>query len=182
MAKADSRVDKYQDLLEEHVKLRGLLSDLERTLAERSGPIGGVVKRLAELRDLVDTHFAAEEASDCFPDLVSFAPRVCDRVKIMLAEHGELRAEIAQIVQDTEKCLGQLGGLGSAGREFSGIHGQADEPRTNGKRIGPGSVHGRYWLQGLIMTTPVKTVFEPPDAARGRGAVPTKNAERKHAE
>ncbi len=107
MAKADSRVDKYQDLLEEHVKLRGLLSDLERTLAERSGPIGGVAKRLAELRDLVDTHFAAEEASDCFPDLVSFAPRVCDRVKIMLAEHGELRAEIVQIVQDTEKSLGQ---------------------------------------------------------------------------
>ena len=107
MAKADSRVDKYHDLLEEHVKLRGLLSDLERMLAERSEPIGGVGRRLAELRDLVDTHFAAEEASDCFPDLVSLAPRVCDRVKIMLAEHGEMRAEIVQIVQHAEKSSGQ---------------------------------------------------------------------------
>jgi iron-sulfur cluster repair protein YtfE (RIC family) len=106
MKKTDPQIDTYRDLLEEHAKLRGLLRDLERILTERSGPIGEVVERLVQLRDLVDSHFVAEEASDCFPDLVSHAPRVSDRVKIMLAEHGELRAEIHQIVQGTEKCGG----------------------------------------------------------------------------
>ena len=64
------------------------------------------MERLRQLRDLVDSHFVAEEASDCFPDLVSHAPRVSERVKIMLAEHGELRAEIQGLVQGTEACRG----------------------------------------------------------------------------
>ena len=55
---------------------------------------------IQQLHDQVDVHFQAEEASDCFPDLVSNAPRVSERVAILLAEHGELRAEIHQIVQD----------------------------------------------------------------------------------
>ena len=107
MAKADSRVDKYQDLLEEHVKLRGLLSDLERTLAERSGPIGGVVKRLAELRDLVDTHFAAEEASDCFPDLVSFAPRCVIASKSCWPNMANCGRKSSRLSRIRRRCLGQ---------------------------------------------------------------------------
>jgi iron-sulfur cluster repair protein YtfE (RIC family) len=106
MKKTEPQVETYRDLLEEHAKLRGLLHDLERILADRPGPVGEVVERLRQLRDLVDSHFEAEEASDCFPDLVNQAPRVSDRVKIMLAEHGELRAEIHKLVQGTEKCRG----------------------------------------------------------------------------
>ena len=100
MSDVNSQNDPYQLLLEEHAKLRGLLSDLGAMLTQRSGPIKEVVGMIQQLHDQVDVHFQAEEASDCFPDLVSNAPRVSERVDILLAEHGELRAEIHQIVQD----------------------------------------------------------------------------------
>ncbi|MHB8866546.1 MAG: hemerythrin domain-containing protein [Pirellulaceae bacterium] len=103
MAETKFRAETYQELLEEHAKLRGLLQDLERIFTERSEPLSDVLRRLVQLQDLVDLHFAAEEESDCFPDLISHAPRVCDRVKVMLAEHGELRSEIHQLVQQGKK-------------------------------------------------------------------------------
>lgn len=99
MSKLEFRAETYQDLLDEHVKLRGMLHDLESLLAERKGPFTEVVARLTALRDLVDVHFAEEEASDCFPDLIAYAPRVAERVKLMLAEHGELRSDVHFLVK-----------------------------------------------------------------------------------
>ena len=99
MSKSKFRAETYQDLLDEHIKLRGMLHDLETLLAERRGTFAEVMARLTELRDLVDTHFAAEEASECFPDLIAHAPRVAERVSLMLAEHGELRSEVHLIVK-----------------------------------------------------------------------------------
>jgi hemerythrin-like domain-containing protein len=96
----------YDALLEEHTKLRGLLRVVTQMLTERSGSIAEPGAKLRELGDLIDSHFHEEEASDCFPDLVSHAPRVSERVSIMLAEHGELRAAIHQIVQDVTQCSG----------------------------------------------------------------------------
>jgi hemerythrin-like domain-containing protein len=100
MSKSEFRAETYHDLLDEHVKLRGMLHDLESLLAERRGPFTEVVARLTELRDLVDTHFTAEEASECFPDLIAHAPRVAERVSMMLAEHGELRSESHLMVKN----------------------------------------------------------------------------------
>lgn len=99
MSKSEFRPETYQDLLDEHAKLRGMLHELERRLAERQGSFAEVVTQLTELRDLVDVHFSAEEASDCFPDLIAHAPRVADRVSLMLAEHGELRSEAHLLVK-----------------------------------------------------------------------------------
>ena len=99
MSKSKFRAETYQDLLDEHIKLRGMLHYLESLLAERRGTFAEVMARLTELRDLVDTHFAAEEASECFPDLIAHAPRVAERVSLMLAEHGELRSEVHLIVK-----------------------------------------------------------------------------------
>jgi hemerythrin-like domain-containing protein len=106
MSNTDSRNEAYRELLEEHTKLRGLLSDLRVMLARRSGLMKEVVGKLQQLHDQVDVHFHAEELSDCFPELVSNAPRVSERVSVLLAEHGELRAEIHQIVQDAARRQG----------------------------------------------------------------------------
>ena len=38
MSKSEFRAETYQDLLDEHVKLRGMLRDLESRFAERRGP------------------------------------------------------------------------------------------------------------------------------------------------
>jgi hemerythrin-like domain-containing protein len=99
MSKSELRAETYQDLLDEHVKLRGMLRDLESRLAERRGPFTDMVAQLTTLRDLIDSHFASEEASECFPDLIAYAPRVADRVSLMLAEHGELRSEVYLLVK-----------------------------------------------------------------------------------
>lgn len=100
MSKPEFRAETYQDLLDEHVKLRGMLHDLERKLTERQSPFAEVVTELTALRDLVDSHFTSEEASECFPDLIANAPRVADRVGVMLAEHGELRSEVHLLVKE----------------------------------------------------------------------------------
>jgi hemerythrin-like domain-containing protein len=106
MPDMDSQKDAFQLLLEEHTKLRGLLNDLREMVQQQSGSIQEVAGMIQQLHDQVDVHFQAEEASDCFPDLVNAAPRVSDRVVILLAEHGELRAEIHQLVQDARRRSG----------------------------------------------------------------------------
>ncbi len=106
MSDMDSERDPFELLLEEHTKLRGLLSDLRDKLAQRSGAFREVVDTIQQLGDQIDVHFHAEEASDCFPELVNTAPRVSDRVAILLAEHGELRAEVHQIVQGAKSRSG----------------------------------------------------------------------------
>jgi hemerythrin-like domain-containing protein len=107
MSKLEFRAETYQGLLDEHVKLRGMLHDLERLLADREGPFSEVVARLTALRDLVDIHFAEEESSECFPDLIAYAPRVSERVNLMLAEHGELRSELHLMVKGVGTGTGQ---------------------------------------------------------------------------
>ena len=46
MSKSEFRAETYQDLLDEHVKLRGMLRDLESQFAERRGPF---TERVAQL-------------------------------------------------------------------------------------------------------------------------------------
>ncbi|NLX56787.1 MAG: hemerythrin domain-containing protein [Planctomycetaceae bacterium] len=92
--------------LEEHTKLRRLLSDLKDKLAQQSAAFREVVDTIQQLGDQIDVHFHAEEASDCFPELVNTAPRVSNRVATLLAEHDELRAEMHQIVQGTRSRSG----------------------------------------------------------------------------
>lgn len=103
MSSAEIRKKMFEALLEEHTKLRGLLRGLEQTLAERSRSKTEVAAQFRELGELIDSHFHTEEASDCFPELVSHAPRVSERVSIMLAEHGELRAAIHLLVEDAAR-------------------------------------------------------------------------------
>ncbi len=100
MSSSEIRKDKFEVMLEEHAKLRELLRELEQTLAERTRSKKELSAELRELDELIDSHFHTEEASDCFPELVASAPRVSERVAVLLAEHGELRAAIHLMVED----------------------------------------------------------------------------------
>ena len=147
-----------------HVKLRGVASLIRALLRNTSVELRGRRRAVhgrssADERsrenfavdDQVDVHFHAEEASDCFPDLVSHAPRVSDRVAILLAEHGELRAEIHQIVAGRGAVSGDARGLASAGDgDSSEFTAKLLNHEQTGERIGPGSVHGRHWFERLI--------------------------------
>ena len=116
MSNADSIKKCYEVLLEEHVRLRGLLAELKQILLERSAEIPEVSRRLRDLNELIDDHFKAEEESQCFAEMVSHAPHVSDRVNDLIAEHGELRAEIAGLVDlsvegdGTAACWEKIGG------------------------------------------------------------------------
>ncbi len=76
MSDADSVKKCYEVLLEEHVRLRGLLAELKQILLERTAGTAEVSRRLRELSELIDDHFKAEEGSQCFAELVSHAPHV----------------------------------------------------------------------------------------------------------
>jgi len=106
MSHPHSRDDAFDLLLEEHKQLRALLGELGQMLAHRSDPIQTVTAKLQQLNDQIDTHFHAEEASDCFPELVTNSPRVSDRVTLLLGEHGELRVAIHEILQEARQCTG----------------------------------------------------------------------------
>ncbi len=75
-------------------------------LAERTRSRRELAAQLRELDELIDSHFHGEEDSDCFPNLMDLAPRVSERVAILLAEHGELRAAIHLLVEDAARSAG----------------------------------------------------------------------------
>jgi hemerythrin-like domain-containing protein len=106
MAEGDIRNDPYELLLEEHKQLRSLLSEVGAMFTQKSLPIKDLGGKLQQLDDQVNVHFHAEEASECFPELVSNSPRVSDRVMTLLAEHGELRVEIHDLVHDSLRSDG----------------------------------------------------------------------------
>lgn len=119
MSDADSVKKCYEVLLEEHVRLRGLLAELKQILLERSAEISEVSRRLRDLSELIDDHFKAEEESQCFAEMVSHAPHVSDRVNDLIAEHGELRAEIAGLVDLSGEDEGTAAGWEKIGGDFA---------------------------------------------------------------
>lgn len=71
-----------------------------RDLAESNLPL--VVVLVPVVRDCLAFHFALEEAFGYFEDPIAIAPRLCERVATLRAEHGELYADIATIADMLE--------------------------------------------------------------------------------
>ncbi len=109
MSDADSTRKCYEVLLEEHVRLRAMLAELTEILRERTADVAQLLRRLRELSELIDEHFRNEEDSECFAELVSHAPHVSEKVNVVIAEHGELRAEVAGLIQRLADCDGSTG-------------------------------------------------------------------------
>ena len=100
-----------QEIKEDDRRLNQLMSDF-RQLVARGALTHPERQQLASLvldvRDRVAFHFALEEAYGYFEDPVAVAPRLCERVDGLRAEHGELFADISSIVdvfEDSEPDL-----------------------------------------------------------------------------
>lgn len=122
MSPAEIRKEMFEVMLEEHTKLRGLLSALEQMLADRLCSSSELAARLREVDELVDSHFHGEEDSGCFPNLMDLAPRVAERVKDLIGEHGELRAAIHLLVEAAGRSTGtseDWEGLTAGFRDFA---------------------------------------------------------------
>ena len=106
MSDANQNRDCYDKILAEHAKLRSLLDAVKDLLFERTAPMSELVNRLTELEALVGNHFQTEENSDCFDNLVHQAPRVSERVEVLIAEHGELTVQVHELVVLAETSSG----------------------------------------------------------------------------
>lgn len=91
-----------QEIKEDDRRLNQLMSDFRQFVA-RGAPTHSEALQLASLvldvRGRVAFHFALEEAYGYFEDPVAVAPRLCERVDGLRAEHGELFEEISRIVE-----------------------------------------------------------------------------------
>ena len=100
-----------QEIKEDDRRLNQLMSDF-RQLVARWPLADSERQELASLvwdvRDRVAFHFALEEAYGYFEDPVAVAPRLCERVDGLRAEHGELFEDLCRIVdmfEDSEPDL-----------------------------------------------------------------------------
>ena len=92
-------------------------------LSERSSAMADVACGLTELQRLVGDHFRTEEDSGCFSNMISHAPRVSERVEILIAEHGSMCIEIRELVARASDCHGthdDWDEIGVRFREFRG--------------------------------------------------------------
>ena len=90
-----------QEIKEDDLRLQRLLNEFRQVISgQRLTQSGG--RRLAALvsnvRDHVAFHFALEEAFGYFEDPVAVAPRLCERVEELRAEHVDLFTEVCRIV------------------------------------------------------------------------------------
>ena len=106
MTNSDPVDEAYEQMLREHTRLRGLLDELGRMLSDRSVAITDVSGRLTKLQSLVHHHFRTEEESGCFSNMISHAPRVSERVEILIAEHRSIGVEIKELVVRASDCHG----------------------------------------------------------------------------
>ena len=106
MTDTNSTNSAYEEMLREHAKMRNLMDELKQLLFDRSVAISEIASRLVLLQAMVEVHFRTEEDSSCFPDLISHAPRVSDKVAVLIAEHGEMTVDISELVARTSSCQG----------------------------------------------------------------------------
>lgn len=89
-----------QEIKEDDLRLQRLLHEFRQVIASRPLiQIGGqrLAALVSDVRDHVAFHFALEEAYGYFEDPVAVAPRLCDRVEELRAEHVELFTEVCRI-------------------------------------------------------------------------------------
>ncbi len=83
------------------------ISSLLRKLEESGDPLG-LAPVLAELRPLLETHFAREEADDGLHDTIGeTAPNLLPSVHELFEEHGEMRTAIHSLCERSNQ-LAQL--------------------------------------------------------------------------
>ena len=124
MSTRDPIDEAYEEMLREHTKLHSLLENLARTLSERSSAMTDVSSGLTELQALIGDHFRTEEDSGCFSNMISHAPRVSERVEVLIAEHGSMYIEIRELVARASDCQGSHDDWDEIGVRFRKFRGR----------------------------------------------------------
>ena len=106
MSDADAGRDTYQRMLQEHEQLRNLLVEVERVVAQRTVEIPHLAAKMTRLGRQLEGHFAMEEVSGCFAEMVNVAPRVSDRVNAFIGEHASFQAEMGSVIDLVNQCHG----------------------------------------------------------------------------
>lgn len=90
-----------REIVAEHRQIRDLVSRLETT-----GELEALLPRLAELRGLLVSHFAREEAPGGLHQVVDgSAPRLAGAVQVLCHEHRELLARVDDLAERARACL-----------------------------------------------------------------------------
>lgn len=90
-----------REIAQEHRQIRALVEELETT----SG-LGALLPLLADLRGLLVTHFAREEAPDGLHRVVDgAAPRLSTSVQLLFDEHRQMLAALDGIEERGRACL-----------------------------------------------------------------------------
>jgi hypothetical protein len=90
-----------REIAREHRQIRAVVAEIEAT-----ADLEVLLPRLGELRELLEVHFAREEAPDGLHQVVDgTAPRLATSVQALFAEHREMLALLAGISQRARACL-----------------------------------------------------------------------------
>jgi hypothetical protein len=116
----------YSKVLAEHRELNSLLVSVEDRLNRALGadPNGNpmwieLTERLKSLRDYLEHHFAEEEEGGVLEEAMCRLPRLCPRAAALERQHGELRKQMARIVEQAERCGCSAERRQAVARDFS---------------------------------------------------------------
>lgn len=100
-SKTGPPADVRREIAAEHRQIRSLVTELEGTR-----DLEVLLPRLAELRGLLVSHFAREEAPGGLHRVVDrTAPRLAGPVQALFDEHRELLADVDELIERTQACL-----------------------------------------------------------------------------
>jgi hypothetical protein len=104
----------FQEIKDDNQRLQELQRELREFFAA-DRPLGvsrfTLIDLLAELRDLLATHFALEEAFGYFDDPIDVAPHLCERAEALRAEHSELFVQVCHLADRAADLLVEHGTL-----------------------------------------------------------------------
>lgn len=88
----------YEEILDQHRTIKGLLGELKGELGSGSCArerVGDITRRLL---GVLETHFAAEEEGGYFAEAIAVAPRLSRQASVLEAQHPELLDRLGSLL------------------------------------------------------------------------------------
>lgn len=103
-------------LLQEHQHIRYLAQSLERLALHLPDSMALVERHVAELQAVLGEHFAAEERSGMFDEIVQAHPELTEACRRLLDQHRHLLAELSRLADSSPEHARIAEQSGWAGR------------------------------------------------------------------
>jgi hypothetical protein len=100
MDSESSESKKYDEVLEDHKQLKGLLAEIHGALDEKAD-IDRVARMLAQLGDRIVAHFTLEEDGGYFTEAILHSPHLVARANRLMAQHPKLSAKARAVIRGT---------------------------------------------------------------------------------